>query len=260
MKRLIWLIVAVGALVSTAFAIADGMQFRSVKAVSATFSATTVSNLRTSTCTGTDGGTYATSRARYTGTAAGSDATLTGPATLDVSSFVNTTTGYGTVQGSLRIATANNGRTDASFAGVVSHGAFAGLAQGRAKGVATLSANISAAYVPATGITNGKLGGGTSGGDAVELVAGRCTNGTGAKPERVDVTGNTTAVSATSISAAGVTCGVPSDLSSFVTSHVQLGTRVELTCSVSNGVGTLARIEVKGASASSHLVHARRLP
>ena len=45
-------------------------------------------------------------RATYSGTATSSDPTLNGPITLDLSSYVNTQTGYGTVGGRLSIATA----------------------------------------------------------------------------------------------------------------------------------------------------------
>lgn len=250
MKRLIWLAPAAIALVCTGIAVAHAGGARSVKNVAATFSATTVSNLRTGSCTGADGSTYTLTRGTYAGTATG-DPTLTGPVTLDVTSYVNATTGYGTASGRLRIDTASNGHTDAHFNAVVSHGAFAGFAQGRVRGIASLEGNVSATYATATGLTDGKIGG-SSGGDAVELSFMRCANGQTPKPEHIKAVGNATAVSATSISAAGVTCAVPSDLSQFVTDHVQVGTRVELECSVSNGVGTLTRIEVKHHSASSH--------
>ena len=108
-------------------------------------------------------------------------------------------------------------------------------------------------------MTNGKLGA-SAGGDAVEGVPGRCVKPVPPKPERVHAVGNTTAVSGTSISAAGVTCAVPADLASFVQSHVAVGTRVNLKCVVVGWnhdaqTGSVCR----GKAASSHLVHAPRV-
>ena len=177
--------------------------------------------------------------------------------TLDLSSYVNTSTGYGTVAGKLRITTAGNSHTDAHIDGVVSHNAFAGLVAGHVDRNTWLLGNVSADFAPATGVSNGKLGG-SAGGDAVEGVPGRCVKPVPPKPERIHAVGNTTAVSATSISAAGVTCAVPTDLSSFVVAHVSVGTRVDLKCVVSGGTPTLWHIGVRGGSASSHLVHAPR--
>ena len=85
---------------------------------------------------------------------------------------------------------------------------------------------------------------------------GRCIKPSPPKPQRIHAVGYTTAVSATSVSAAGVTCAVPADLASFVQAHVAVGTRVDLKCVVSNGTPTLTHIGVRGGSASSHLVHA----
>ena len=255
MKRIVLLTAGVAALVFSGLAVAHASLSHSIKGVSATFTATTVSNLRTSTCVGAEGNPFTYTRATYSGTATSTDPTLNGPVTLDLSSYINTTTGYGTVAGKLRITTANNGHTDAHIDAVASHNAFAGLAAGRVDGQTWLLANVSADFAPATGVANGKLGA-TAGGDAVEGVPGRCVKPSPPKPQRIHAVGYTTAVSATSVSAAGVTCAVPADLASFVQSHVSIGTRVDLKCLVSNGTPTLTHIGVRGGSATSHLVHA----
>lgn len=257
MKRIVLLVVGAAALVCSGLAVAHTTFSHSIKGVSATFAATTVSNLRTSNCIGADGNPFTFTRATYSGTATSTDPTLNGPVTLDLSSYVNTSTGYGTVAGKLRIATAPNGHTDAHIDGIVSHNAFAGLAAGRVDSATWLLANVSADFAPATGVSNGKLGG-TSGGDAVEGVPGRCVKPTPPRPERIHVVGGATASSGTSISVASVTCAVPADLASFVQSHVAVGTRVNLWCVVANGTPTATRIGVHGGSASSHLVHAPR--
>lgn len=257
MKRIVLLIVGAATLVFSGLAVAHSTLSHSIKGVSATFAATTVSNLRTSNCTGAEGSPFTFTRATYSGTATSTDATLNGPVTLDLASYVNTSTGYGTVAGHLRITTASNGHTNAHITGVVANNAFAGLAAGRVDGATWLLANVSADFAPATGPTNGKLGG-TAGGAAVEGVPGRCVKPAPPKPERIHAVGSTTAVSATSISAAGVTCAVPADLSTFVLAHVAVGTRVDLKCVVSSGTPTLWHIGVRGGAASSHLVHAPR--
>src|SRR5579872_3951159 len=99
MRRLIT-IVAVLVFVGAGIAVAHENDGKSIKQVSATFTATTASNVRTDTCTATDG-TYTTTRGDYTGTATSTDPTLNGNASVDAESVVNTTTGYGTVDGKL---------------------------------------------------------------------------------------------------------------------------------------------------------------
>lgn len=257
MKRIVLLVVGAAALVFSGIAVAHAAWSHSIKGVSATFVATTVSNLRTSSCVGAEGSPFTYTRATYSGTATSSDPTLNGPVTFDLSSYVNTATGLGTVAGKLRVTTAGNGHTDAHIDGVVSHNAFAGLAAGRVDRATWLLGNISAAFAPATGLTSGNLGG-SSGGDAVEGVPGRCIKPPLPKPERIHVVGSASAASGTSITVASVTCAVPADLASFVQAHVGVGTRVDLRCVVSNGTPTATRIAVRGAAASSHLVHAPR--
>jgi len=253
MKRIVLFTVGVAALAFSGLAVAHSTWSHAVKGVSATFAATTVSNVRTSNCIGAEGAPFTLTRATYSGTATSTDATLNGPVTLDLSSYVNTTTGYGTVAGKLRISTAGNGYTNAHIDGVVSHGAFAGLAAGRVDNATWLLGNISADFTSAGGVTNGKLGG-SAGGDAVEGIPGHCVKPALPKPQRIHVVGTATAASATSLSVASVTCAVPADLAAFVTSHVAVGTRVDLRCLVSNGTPTATRIGVHGAAATSHLV------
>jgi hypothetical protein len=256
MKRIVLLAAGVAALAFTSLAVAHTTWSHSLKAVSATFTATTVSNLRTSSCVGDQGVPFTYTRATYSGTATSSDPTLNGPITLDLSSYVNTATGYGTVGGRLSIATAG-GHTNAHVDAVFSNNSFAGLAAGRVDHATWLLANMSAGFSPATGIPSGNLGG-SAGGAAVEGVPGRCEKPAPPKPEHIRVVGTATAVSATSISADGVTCVVPADLSHFVTTRVAVGTRVDLKCLVSGGATTLYWIGSKGGAASSHTVHAPR--
>ncbi len=244
MRRLILIAASALVLVGAGIAIAHDSQGKSIKQVSATFAATTAGNVTTDTCTAPDG-TYATTRARYSGTATSTDPTLNGQATVDAESVVNTTTGYGTVSGKLRIDTTDGKHTVAGFDAVYSNGHVAGLAEGHGSDSSNkLVANLSADYSATSGFANGKLGG-TSGGDAVEVGSGSCQAASSSKPETITVDGAITAVSATSITAAGVTCAVPTTLGTVV-GALHVGDRVELKCTVAGGTNTLAQINGGG--------------
>jgi hypothetical protein len=236
-------------LVGAGIAVAHGFDSKSVRAVSATFAATTASNVRTSSCTGADG-TYAKSVATYTGTATSSEPSLNGNASIEAASFVNTTTGVGTVWGKLRIATADGRRTSAEFEGVLSHGSVVGLAAGRnhPHGDVKLVANFSADFSSAGGFANGKLGGGTAAGDAILIARGGCKPPKPPKPpkpEKVKARGAITAVSSSSITVAGVTCAVPANLQNDV-AKVQAADVVTIECEVANGTSTLKHLSRHG--------------
>jgi hypothetical protein len=171
------LIVAVGvlALTTTGLAVAKGLKgAKSMKVVAGTFTATTASHVETKTCTTSDGKTIVASHGKYTGTSAG-DPDFTGPATLDVHSVLNTTDDVGVVEGKLKIDVASGKDTALHYDAVYDHGSLAGLARGHAHdpGMQVL-ANLSADFSSAGGFTNGKLGGGTAGGSALELGPGKC--------------------------------------------------------------------------------------
>ena len=232
-------------------AIAHGVDTKSVQAVSATFTATNASVVRTTTCTASNGHVYATTRASYSGSTSGaSDPSLNGPISLDTNSLVDTTTGDGTVSGRLRIA-ATGGNTDAAFDAVLHGGTLAGLAEGRAgSNHSQLVANISGAFTTAGGFTTGAIGGGTAAGYAVELSSGRLHAAEARpppKPETIDVHGAVTSVTTTTITAAGVTCTIPTNLQAQVAGlHLANGDRVELKCTSSGGTNTLVKVEADG--------------
>ncbi len=242
MRRLMFIAATALVLVGAGIAVAHEGNGKSIKQVSATFTATTASNVRTSTCTATDG-TYAMARGDYTGTATGTDPTVSGNASVSAESVINTTTGFGTVDGKLRIDTADGKHTVARFDAVYSKGHIAGLAEGRgSESWNKLVANLSADYTAAGGFANGKLGG-TTGGDAVEVSSGGCNPTSSPKPETIEAHGAITAVSATSITVAGVTCTVPTTIS---TTALHIGDRVELKCTVSGTTNTLVRVSNSG--------------
>jgi hypothetical protein len=241
MRKLLLAAAAVAALVATSVAVADGIGgAKTAKSVAGTFSATSA-NVSTRTCTTTDGKSLAITDARYTGAATG-DPDLTGPITLRARSVINTTDGVGVVDGSLRIDVASGRDTHANYAAVYDHGNVAGLAAGRAHDpAARLVANLSAAFSAAGGFTGGKFGGGTAGGSAVEIGPGRCAPA--AKPEKSEARGTITALSATSITVAGLSCNIPADKSADVNAKFKVNDRAEIHCSLVGGQNTLTRIE-----------------
>lgn|SRR5262245_61076289 len=247
MKRtLIVAATGLAALATASYAVAHGSDgSKTAKAVAGTFTATTASRVETRTCTTADGKTIVMTEGTYTGTATG-DPDLTGAATLRARSTINTTDNVGTVSGSLRIDVASGPDTRAEFSTVYQGGHVAGLAAGRAHDPsAKLIGNLSADFASASGFTNGKIGGGTAGGIAVELGPNHCEKVREVK-ERTEAKGIVTAVSSTSITVAGLTCVVPASLASQV-AGLTVGSRAEIKCSFQNGANTLVRVEGKGS-------------
>lgn len=246
MRKLILPAVLVAALVSASVAVAHGgfgLGASSPTAVAATFSATQTKT-STRTCTTSDNRTIVVTDGTYTGTAAG-DATLAGALTVRARSIVDTTNKVGLVTGQFGIDT--SGRPDArgSFQAVYSAGQIAGLAAGRAGAAHTaLVGNLSATFDPSTGFQNGKLGGGTSGGNAVELTPKACKQSSQPTThERSSAHGSISAISASSITVAGLTCDLPSG--SDVSTKYKPNDVVTIECRLSNGHNTLTKIGSK---------------
>ena len=247
MRRLIWMAATGLALLGAGIAVAHEGGSKSVKQVTATFTATTAGDVRTSSCTGTDNVTYTTTRGRWTGTASG-DPTLSGNATLDAQVLVNSS-GDGFVSGRLRIDDANHtNHTSAWLEGVISGGTHvAGLAEGHGSAPwSRLVANFSADW-SSTGGFVGKLGGGTTGGNAIVLTSGGCRPAQPPKPDTIRAEGGPTfGTGSTTITVAGVTCTVPANLLPAVQSlqaKLKPGAQVEIKCTSASGTYTLVRID-----------------
>jgi hypothetical protein len=239
MKRMAWIATALVALVAAGVAVGHGFGSRSVKPVSATFDATSVSDVQTSICTASDGTSYVRSHGTYTGTASG-DPTLSGPVTINASSLVNSTANTGIVNGRISIDV-SGGHARATFNAVYANGSLAGIALGHAgPGGTQLVADISAGFSASGGFTSGVLGG-ISGGGAVEVTPGGCQPTPPPKPDAINARGTVSDVSPTSITAGGVTCTVPSNLQGAV-SNIHQNDRVQMRCDVSNGQTTLVSI------------------
>ena len=123
---------------------------QSTQAAAADFSATTVSQTSSRTCTAADG-TYQETTATYTGTSTSSDARLNGALVLRVHSMVNTTTQLGWLEGALRVRGTDTGAT-ATIRGAIANGAAVGSVVGQTgRPGAKLVASFSAAFGQSSG-------------------------------------------------------------------------------------------------------------
>lgn len=238
MRKLTFAAALVVALVATSIAVAHGIEgAKTATAVAGTFTATQAS-VSTRTCTTSDGKSISITDGKYTGTATGAP-DLTGNITLRARSVINTTDNVGTVDGWFKIDVANSRDTTGAFSTVYSAGAVSGLAAGRAhEPKVKLLANLSATFAAATGFTNGKLGGGTTGGNAVEVGPGSCQP-TQPVREHSEARGTISALSATSITVAGLTCATTTDL----TTKFKVSDAVSIRCALVNGTNTLKDID-----------------
>jgi hypothetical protein len=135
----------------------------SVQSASATFAATTVSNMNQVTCSITSGDTFQATKATYTGEASSSDPRLAGTLTIRAWSLVDATNGVGHVFGFFRIR----------GAGTRAHGTLnAAVADGKASGIARgfvrhqwgrIVASLGSTFDPNAGFSTGSLGGSTAG-------------------------------------------------------------------------------------------------
>jgi Cu/Ag efflux protein CusF len=244
MRKVVLTMAGLAALVTTSVAVANGIDgAKTAKAVAATFSAT-AGTTSSRTCTTTDGKTITVTNGKYTGTALG-DADLAGAITLRVRSVVNTTDKVGVVNGEFRIDTTGRD-TFGAFSSVYDNGAIAGYTRaGAHEPGARILGNLSATFDPATGFTGGKIGGGTSGGSAVELGRGSC-NPAKDHPEHSAARGSISALSTASITVAGLTCMLPAVQAGDINAKFKTGDNVEIRCAFANGLNTLTRIEKRG--------------
>jgi hypothetical protein len=239
MRKVLLAIVGLVALVVTSVAVAHGIEgAKTASAVAATFSAN-AGNVTTKTCTTTDGKSITVTNGTYTGTATG-DASLAGAITLRARSIINTTDNVGTVAGQFKIDVSSGRDTVAYFSTVYSAGSLAGLATGRGDQSGFLG-NLSATFAPATGFTNAKIGGGTAGGSAITFGPSSCKP-SGTTTEHSQGRGTISAISTSSITVAGLTCAVGSDLASDVAKFAQ-GDTVQIKCALANGQNTLTDID-----------------
>lgn len=162
MKRLkFWIGGVVAVLAVSGIAMAAGAN---TVTPSATFNAA-AKRVVTKNCTGADG-SYTVTHGRYEGTIASTNAALNGRVRLEVHSVYNNDEKAGWMNGELRVV-GDDSRASAHFSAVNLDGNVEGLLTGRAgKPKAGLLANFSATF-GAGGFTDGKLGTGASGNEAL---------------------------------------------------------------------------------------------
>jgi hypothetical protein len=162
MKRMkFWIGGMIAALTIAGVAVAAGAQ---TDTPSATFNAT-AKRVATKNCTGNDGA-YSITVGRYEGTMTSTNPALNGPVRIDVHSVYNNDEKAGWMRGQLRVV-GLSGRAAADFSAVNLDGNVEGLLSGRAGSPkAGLLANFSATF-GSGGFTDGKLGTGASGNEAL---------------------------------------------------------------------------------------------
>lgn len=244
MRRLAVAACAAGSLAAAGAAVADSIGTRAVKPVTATFSATTVLSSKTRSCA-TPAGQITASTLDLSGTATSAEAALNGPLRLRVAAVVDSAAKAGVVEGALRIDAPGERDTIARLDAVYRDGHVHGLLRGSAqRPLQRLVADVSAdlALSPAPAVTNGKIGATDGGGGAVLVQPGRCP--TASAEERVEATGQVTAVSSTSITVAGITCSVPAELAARV-ARLAVGDRARITCRRQGSELVLVKVDRK---------------
>jgi hypothetical protein len=249
MKRSVVLAAALGALVATSVAVAHGWRAGDVTAVSATLTATTPTNVKTSTQT-CNGQTIEVTTGRWSGTATSTTADLAGTVDLYVKSVYNVTKNLGWVEGKLKIRAADD-RTSAHFTGINSNGTLDAWLRGHAgKGDGALLGSLTGTFSKTGGLTAGTIGSGAGADAAVLIDAIRCDKPDTPKPSvHLFVRGAVEAVSPTSISvkpadgSATQTCAVTD---ARKVERVAVGDNVLAKCTQVNGAWVLRDLDRKG--------------
>lgn len=246
MKRIVFSIATLAVLVTAGAAVAH-LKAGDVTPVSATLTATTPSNVQTRTVTcGPD--TYEITTGRWTGTAASSTTDLSGPVELRLKSVYNVTKKLGWVDGSLKIAAADN-RSHAKVSGVNTDGKLDAWVRGEAgKGDGILFGSLSGSFSKTTGLTDGSIGSGTGANAAIIAKRTSCkaTEDKTRPSVRLLVKGEVDAVSSSSISvkpkdgSATQTCAVKDEDD---VEKLEKGDTVTMTCVQVSGAWQLAAVK-----------------
>jgi hypothetical protein len=140
----------------------------SVKAATATFSASTVSHAHNQTCTAKGGDAFQSTTATYKGTSTSQDPRLNGPITIKAHSFLDTTSGVGFIGGTFSIKGTGKAGAVGRVTGVISGGAVSGLLRGTTTGPeGSLLITLGSTFDQASGFGEGDLGSANTGGGVV---------------------------------------------------------------------------------------------
>jgi hypothetical protein len=246
MRRLTLVLAAGAALAATSLAGGALRNDRTMSAVTATFTATTVGSRATAACSSGDG-TFQITKATYRGTSSG-DPTLAGPIRLTVQATINTTRRLGTIDGTLVVD--RQGRdTRAHLTGVFRDGTVSGLLSGQALPPGQrLLGTFTASYSPDGGFGAGGIGVGNINPAALRFSEGSCAPAKPAQGQLKLLVGNVLALSDSSITV-GLTTGgtftctlddrARADLSHR---HIAVGDQVNAYCRFEAGTWTLLRL------------------
>ena len=243
MKRTIFVVAALAALVASSVAVAH-LKSGNVTAVSATLSAPTTAHLSTRTLT-CDGQTIEISTGRYTGTSVSTTPALAGPIELRVTSVYNTTTKLGWVDGSLRITTADK-RSKAHFSAVNSDGKLDGWLSGNAgRRDGALFGSLSGSFSKTGGLTDGQLGTGTGANTAVLATRTDCKKSAETRPSvRLTVKGAVESISdsAIAVKPADGSASQSCTVGERKPERIEVGDKVEMTCLQREGKFVLEKV------------------
>jgi hypothetical protein len=155
--------------------------FSSASAVSATFSANTVSNSQSQSCTASNHDSIQVTDATFVGTASSSDPHLNGPITINARSVYDATTNVGTVSGDVSVNTSGGG-FEGRLITVNVAGHLQGLLVGSENGGGELLGNVSSTFSTTTGFGSssslGTIGSGTATNTAI-VSTGSCASAMG---------------------------------------------------------------------------------
>ena len=247
------------ALVATAAAVAAVFTAGGVSATAATLTTSQAVDVKTRTCTGADGKSFAVTSGHYTGAADFTNPAteLDGPLTLTARTTVDTGSHLGYVEGSFRIKD-DDTSLQGKFVGTLdATGKLAGFLTAASRGNhALVLGTLSGTFVPATGFSGPASLGTAPTSAAFAVLAGRVCHPKAPnppkppKPKLVEAHGTVSAIGSnpTSLTVTGkgpstATCVL--DGSSPSIAGIAVGNRVEMKCESVNNMWTLRKIEKK---------------
>jgi hypothetical protein len=156
--------------------------FGTASIVSATFTANTVSNSQSQTCTAASGDALQITDATFAGTSTSTDANLNGAVTIYARNVYDTTTKAGTVTGLVKIAGSGSAGFEGRLVTVDVNGQLQGMLFGEETSTGAFLGNVSSSFSTATGFgasgSPASLGAGTGANTAI-VSASSCQSDAG---------------------------------------------------------------------------------
>lgn len=247
MRRLTLVVAAAIALVAASLAVGALTHDRSVSAVSASFTATTVGTRATNTCSNGDG-TFQVTNGTYSGMSSG-DATLSGPIRLSVRAAINTTKRLGTIDGTVVVDRAGRD-TRAHLSAVYHDGNVNGLVTGIGLPPGErLLGTFTASYSPDGGFGAGGIGVGNIGPAAIAFNEGGC-NATRPATGQLKLIGGTVqvltdgAITVSLVGGGSFSCALDDRGRAEISrQHIQTGDKVSAFCTFKGGAWALLHVK-----------------